>query len=275
MGNPKEEREVFDEFVKLAPLFAGVAVMSRDSSKQEPADIECDLVDGSKVGVQLTTWIDGEQMNDAKRIEGIEKSLLRALGPLPRNETEHFATVWLYAKWRVKAADAQAFRAQFLQFIAELDKRWDREPDLQSPQGFQVTDFGASPILAKYLDALEVHPQRSSVPSTMTRRSTGWITIEPTGGPFSADEMVDALCDRVQEKISKYAATPTGMSRFYLLVHYDKAWTYNSPVKGIDFGYNEAVKAVSERIGRAVGVFDGIFVLVRVTDERQVFRLYP
>jgi hypothetical protein len=87
--------------------------------------------------------------------------------------------------------------------------------------------------------------------------------------------MVDALCDRVQDKVSKYPAKPPGMGEFYLLVHYDKAWTYNPPVKGIDFGYAEAVKAASERIGSAVGVFDGIFVLIRVTDDQEVFRLYP
>jgi hypothetical protein len=79
----------------------------------------------------------------------------------------------------------------------------------------------------------------------------------------------------VQDKISKYPAIPTGMGKFYLLLHYDKAWTYNSQVEGIDFGYFGAVKAAAARIGSAVGVFDGIFVLVRVTNVEQVFGMYP
>jgi len=275
MGNPAEERQVFDEFVKLLPDFAGAPVESRDSSKQEPADIECVLVDGRKVGVQLTSWIDGDQMSEGKRIENIEKSLLAALDPLPKNETEHLSMLWLYSKWRVKAADGQAFRAQFLQFIADLDKRWEREADLQSPQGFQVSDFSAYPILAKYLDAVEVQPQRPAVPATMTKGSTGWITIEPTGTQYSPDEMVDALCECAQAKINKYPAKPPGMDEFHLLLHYDKAFFYNSPAVTVFSGYDEAVRAASARIGTAVGMFDKIFVFIGVANGEKAFQMYP
>src|SRR5271157_676207 len=127
MGNPKEEKTVFEGFLRSAPLFAGAEVRKWYPSKQEPADIECDLADGRKVGVQLTTWLDAQQMDDAKRYEGIETSLVRALEPFPPNETEHIFVVWVYAKWRLKNADAQGFRTQLLQFIAELDKRWEHE----------------------------------------------------------------------------------------------------------------------------------------------------
>ena len=76
-------------------------------------------------------------------------------------------------------------------------------------------------------------------------------------------------------KIAKYAAKPAGANEFYLLVHYDKAFVYNSPVQGIDFGYAEAVQAAAARIGIAVGVFDKIFVYVPVADGQRVFGLYP
>jgi hypothetical protein len=111
MGNPKEEETVFQEFLKSAPLFAGVDVKKWCPSRQEPADIECDLVDERKVGVQLTTWLDEQQMYDAKRHEGIELSLLGALEPFPPNETERIFAVWVYAKWRLKNAEGLRARS--------------------------------------------------------------------------------------------------------------------------------------------------------------------
>jgi hypothetical protein len=60
-----------------------------------------------------------------------------------------------------------------------------------------------------------------------------------------------------------------------LLVHYDKAFAYNTPVHGIGFGYPEAVKAAAARIRRNVGVFKKIFVFVPVSDGQQAFQLYP
>jgi hypothetical protein len=93
-------------------------------------------------------------------------------------------------------------------------------------------------------------------------------------GRAHRQRVVDALYQCVQLKIHKYAAKPTGMHEFYLLVHYDKAFVYNSPVQGIGFGYREGVKAVSARIGNRVGHFDRIFVFVPVID-RPLFRLFP
>jgi hypothetical protein len=275
MGNPAEEKAVFEEFLAAAPMFAGAAVGTWSQPKQDPPDIQCDLVDGRSVGLELTTWLDEEQMSAAKRDEGIEISLRQALEPAPANNTEHFFSVWVYAKRRLKSTDAKQFRAQILQVIADLDQKWEAKPGWQSPQGFAWNDFSPFPILTKYLDSLEVHPRMPSVASTMEKGRLGWLTVEPRGGPYSPDEMVDALCDRVQDKIGKYPTKPGRMAEFHPLVHYDKAWEYDSPVIGIDFGYAEAVQAAAARIGTAVGVFDRIFVYVRMTDGKRVFCLFP
>lgn len=95
-----------------------------------------------------------------------------------------------------------------------------------------------------------------------------WWSISP-------DWMVDPLCEVVRAKIAKYTAKPAGTHEYHLLVHYDKAFVYNTPVHGIDFGYAEAVQAAAARIGSSVGVFDKIFVYVPVTEGQKVFRLYP
>jgi hypothetical protein len=87
--------------------------------------------------------------------------------------------------------------------------------------------------------------------------------------------MVNALCDRVEAKTAKYAAKPNGIQQFQLLVHYDKAFQYNTPVEGVNFSYGEAVAAAADRIGNAVGVFDKIFVYVPTSNGQKVFRMYP
>jgi hypothetical protein len=275
MGNPAEEKAVFEQFLAAAPMFAGAAIRAWSQPKHDPPDIDCDLVDGRRIGLELTTWLDEEQMKAAKRDEGIELSLRQALEPAPANNTEHFFAIWIYAKRRLKSADAKQFRTQIVQVIADLDQKWETEPGWQSPQGFAWNDFSLFPILAKYLDSLDVHPRMPSVASTMEKGKLGWLTVEPRGGPYSPEEMVGALCERVQDKIAKYPSKPGGMAEFHLLVHYDKAWEYNTPVIGIDFGYAEAVQAAAARIGGAVGVFDRIFVYVRVTHGEKVFRFFP
>jgi hypothetical protein len=275
MGNPAEEKAVFEEFLVAAPMFADAAVRTWSQPTQDPPDIGCLLVDGRSIGLELTTWLDEGQMTAAKRDEGIEVSLRQALASAPANNSEHFFAIWICAKRRIQSANAQQFRTEILQLIADLDQKWNMDPGLRSPQGFAWNDFSRFPVLAKYVDSLEFHPRMPSVASTMEKGKLGWLTVEPRGGPYSADDMVGALCDRVRDKIAKYPSKPGGMAEFHLLVHYDKAWAYNSPVTGIDFGYAEAVQAAATRTGSAVGVFDRIFVFVRTTDGEKVFRLFP
>jgi hypothetical protein len=95
------------------------------------------------------------------------------------------------------------------------------------------------------------------------------------GGAYSPDWMVDALVECITAKTTKYPAKPPGVAEFHLLLHYDKAFVYNSPVLGIDFGYTEAVRAAALKIRHAVGVFDKIFVYVPVADGQKAFQLYP
>ena len=275
MGNPTEEREVFTAFLTASPMFAGAAVTDWRQPAQDPPDVEADLADGRKVGVELTSWLDESQIGREKKVEFIEFSFRDAIKPEPPNETDHIFLVWLSPKRRMVATDRAAFRSELLALMDAIDKRWESQPDWTSPQGFAYTDFTKHPTLAKYLQSLDVHPRRPSVGSSMRKGGVHWLTFPARGGAYSPDWMVDALCQCIEAKTTKYGRKPTGMGEFHLLVHYDKAFVYNTPVLGIDFGYAEAVKAASARIGKAVGVFDKVFVFVPVADGQQAFQLYP
>jgi hypothetical protein len=173
------------------------------------------------------------------------------------------------------AADAAAFRGELLTLIGEIDRGWDSEPDWDSPQGFQWNDLSAHPTLRKYLDALETQPRVASRPTTMKKGGLHWLTFPMRGGAYTPEDMVNALVEVVEAKIAKYAAKPAGVDEFHLLVHYDKAWEYNTPVIGIDFGYPEVVAAAAARIGSQAGMFDRIFVFVPIADKAKVFLLFP
>ena len=275
MGNRAEEKAVFEGFLSAAPTFAGVEVKKWSQPTNDPPDIEAEMVDGRTVGVELTSWLDESQIGRRKKIEFVELSFRDAIQPEPPNETAHIFLLWMAPKRQMAMADKRAFRTELLALTEEIDERWESEPDWQSPQGFLWMDFTRYLTLAKYLASVDVHPRIRSVASTMRQGGLHWLTFPARDGAYSPDWMVDALCEVVGAKIAKYATKPAGTDEFHLLVHYDKAFVYNTPVHGIDFGYSEAVQAAAARIGGTVGVFDEIFVYVPVTEGRRVFRLYP
>jgi hypothetical protein len=275
MGNPKEERDVFEAFLDAAPTFAGAAVAKWSQPMSDPPDIESELADARKIGIELTSWLDESQIGREKKIEFIEMSLREAIQPEPPNQTGNIFVVWMAPKRRMILTDRQAFKTELLALTEEIDKRWESEPEWQSPQGFLWTDFNRYATLARYLNSVDVHPRMTSIPSTMRKGGIDWLTFPMKGGAYSPDWMVDALYECVQAKIAKYVTKPTGTDEFHLLVHYDKAFVYNTPVQGINFGYADAVKAAAVRIGASVGVFDKIFVFVPVATGQQVFQLHP
>ena len=87
--------------------------------------------------------------------------------------------------------------------------------------------------------------------------------------------MVAALQDRLADKIQKYVARPDGLDEFDLLVHYDLAWVYNSPVETLTFKFADAARAGTDFIGDDPGAFDRIFLFVPHNEAQAVFRLYP
>jgi hypothetical protein len=275
MGNPVEEKAVFEGFLTAAPMFTNVPVKEWRQPAKDPPDIECDLVDGTTVGIELTSWLDESQIGRSKKKEMMEDSFRQAITPEPPNNTEHVHLIWMDPKRRMIANDAAAFRGELLAAMEEIDRRWDSEPDWETPQGFQFDNLASYPMLKKYLDGIDVHPRLPSRQSTMQKGSPHWLSFLLSGGAYSPEWAVDALCEVIEAKVQKYKVNPMGRGEFDLLVHYDKAFAHNTPVHGIDFGYPEAVKSAAARIGANVGVFKKIFVFVPVSDGQQAFQLYP
>ena len=168
MGNPADEKRVFEGFLDAAPLFAGAEVTKWSQPKNDPPDIECDLVDGRKIGLELTSWLDESQIEQAKSLESLEKSIRDAIKPEPPNHTQHIYSLWMFPRRRMLATDAAAFREELLMLTEEIDRRWDGEIDWHEPRSFQWDDFSQYPTLGEHLDAVDVHPRIPSRPTTCT-----------------------------------------------------------------------------------------------------------
>jgi hypothetical protein len=76
-----------------APLFADVEITRWFQPKVDPPDIECDLLDGRKIGVELTSWLEESQIGRAKSEEALEQPIRAAIHPEPPNEMEHIYSV--------------------------------------------------------------------------------------------------------------------------------------------------------------------------------------
>jgi hypothetical protein len=162
-------------------MFADVAVQKWSQPANDPPDIECYLFDGSKVGLELTSWLDKDQISRAKQAEKIEEPFRRFLRFEPNN-TENFYFVVISTKKRLQKVDESKFRLDLLALISELDKRWNKEPDWQSPQGFSWSDFKGYPILEKYVEGLDIQPRMPSRPSTENKGRPGWLQFPLRGG---------------------------------------------------------------------------------------------
>jgi hypothetical protein len=272
VGNPTEERDVFVGFLAARPMFAGSPVTNWIQPAQDPPDVECDLEDGRNIAVELTSWLDESQIGREKKVEMIETSFRDAIKPEPSNNSERIFLVWLSPRQRMKPVDQTSFRTELIALVEHIDRHWENIPWSDSPQGFNWKDFTKYPTLTKYLNSIDVHPRRVAGTG---KGGIHWLTFPMRGGNYSPDWMVDALVECVTTKTTKYSVKPPGASEFHLLVHYDKAFLYNTPVLGIDFGYAEAVTAAARKIAGSVGTFDKIFVFVPVADGQQAFQLYP
>ena len=79
------------------------------------------------------------------------------------------------------------------------------------------------------------------------------------------------------EKREKYRSNNDlkAFAEFVLIVHYDQALLYNSPVDAPDFGFKEAIAEARAFLGGDPGAFTRIFVLIALEPHGQVFQLHP
>lgn len=269
----KNEKLIFDSFLKVCPDFAGEPIAEWDvvedwygkhglEPPEHPFDKRPDIIalttSGRKIGVELKSWVNQEQITAARKQERIQENILNAIGEQPQNETRHIGYVRPFPKQvRFNSQDAMHFREEIFDLIQKEDSRWLQKPDQEQEVLANVHDLTAFPTLEKYLHSVEIHPR--------PRFEIDWIHFPSRGGAYSPNDMLGTLTrallahrsdDRYKELRKRVV-----LDEVYLLVHYDfKAFAYNTPFDAADFGFKEAADLASDELGGDGGYFDRIFL---------------
>jgi len=289
MNSKKREHEkaIFEAFRRVCPDFAGEPVQGipiQPPDETDFPDVICATVSGKRIGVELGQWLNEQELKTAKSIERFQKSILDAIGPQGDNDTDNIYVVWpkAKAKVRIKPEDKAVFRQEIFQCIADMDKHWGSEGFRYGLQGYeaQTEDLKSFPHLTKYLAAIRFFPRQwyfgwppnGYVSKRTWRRGRKWIIFPARGGSYSEDTMLQPLLELLAQKQEHYGNCGTGFDRLCLVVYYNLAVLYNSPVEGLNFTFQGAVQISREFIGDDPKPFDDIFLFLAINDG-QVLRI--
>ena len=279
MTKRKLEENIFSAFLKANPAFAGERIRTWKSG-ENPPDILCLTDSGRTVGVELREWLDQRQMKEGKDHQRREESIARALAPQGDNNCKAIYFVLLNPKESVvkgiPESDWGKFREEVFRKVAELDKLLSGTADAQ---GESSSDFTGYPTLEKYVYSLDCLPRMGWDFGSRIRklrtwpRGQEWIILPNRGGAYTHESMRDALIRALDEKRNLYRSRPK-VEEFDLLLHYDDALLYNSPVETLDFTLDDAADAAKKHLNGDGGPFDRIFLFLAIYPGERTFRLY-
>lgn len=257
-----EEEQAWAGFLSAAPLFA-VEKIACWRPGPDPPDVLCTTASGRVVGIELTAWVDQEQIQTGKKREEFETACLNVVASEQESRPANIGWIWLYDKHlSIRPVDIAAFRQELYACIAEQSVI--SEPDWKEPMGAPVTGFEQYPKLRKYLDSIWISP-RDRMPSLAP--DGRWILFEEPGGANTHEWMVNAAFDRIHAKIDKYGKlaydlhAQHALDELYLLCHYDdRALLYNTSIRSVGFSYSDLAAKIAERLEKDHGVFDKIFL---------------
>lgn len=271
-----DEKLAWVGFLAAAPQFADEAIGSW-ADGPDPPDVLCSSVSSKTIGVELTKWVEQDQLKAAVQRRRLEESYRKIVASEREPRPSHIEQVLLYDKsLRIESADAAEFRNQMFDFLAaENDKPL---PELNSaspiPNGYwktvrswatmqeHVDDFSAYPLLEKYLKCVLISPRSSHNSSLM---NVEWIGFEFPGGAYTVQWMIDAAVKNIEKKINKYQNADVrsrhALHRFDLVCYYcDEALLHNTPIHSVGKGFQQVAQEVKRKLATAPKVFDRIFL---------------
>jgi len=272
-----DEKTAWTGFIAAAPLFADEAIASW-ADGPDPPDVLCSGVSSKAIGVELTKWVEHSQVTTGAGRALLEKSYLKVIASEKEPKPDHIRQVLLYDKsLRIEQADRVEFRNQLYTFIAAENAKplpefhphlqitadyWKKVRSWYTPQGAPVDDFSAYPLLEKYLEKVWIYPRSSNDPSLV---DVEWIEFELPGGAYTAQWMMQAVVDRVYQKINKYQnadiRSQYALHEFDLLCFYcDEAMLHNTPIHSVGYGFPQLAEQVRQNLNAAPNVFDRIFL---------------
>ena len=286
----QREKLIFESFLTVCPEFAGEPIQEWDVVEKwyanraltpppKPFDRRPDIIaltaSGKRIGIELKSWVNQEQIAEARERERIQDDILNAIGKQPPNETKTIGYVWLSPKRvRFDERDAADFRDQLFRLIARVDNDWSRKPGSEQMCAGDIDRFEEFPHLKKYLHRIRCRP------ATRSRATVRWIRFPDAGRLYSPSEMLETLESLLHShsRDERYHDLPAqaGLDELYLLIHYDfKAFAYDTPFDAPDFGFGEAATFAWRVVSGEGNFFDRIFLFHLLPGEEAAFEIFP
>jgi hypothetical protein len=271
----REERLVFEAFYKNSPDFAGRSVVC--SEGDDPPDIICIDSVGRRIGVELATWLDEQQMAASIERGRLESSYLEAIQSEDVPPPVNSEYIWLSTKsnLHLQKSDAQIFRKEIFRLVEHVDTTWQDNEDHNNPQGIFIRDFSSYPCLDRYLQSLTFIQRATSRPST----GVCWLCFPNSGSAYTPQTMVDALLRIIEKKTGKYLVLhkQQNLDELYLVVYYNKALLHNTPFVAPGFGFREVAGIAASAANKNHGVFQKIFLFNATGQDHQqeTIQLWP
>ena len=182
------------------------------------------------LGLELTEWLDGDQMAAAKARESQRDQVHRILATKweeehqPRNFRGAFL---IMGNERIARGDEAPLRKQFFAHAAEIDGAWFNHPD-RTRDVLYVAEFPGYPLIAKYFNVRYIGGEPHGL---------CWIHTSGDGGAYDPLAAVEVLTRAIDRKLIDYSSAPKQLhlkthrlSELGLLVHCGfNAYAYNTP----------------------------------------------
>jgi len=270
VGRPEqklEERRSFQAFYDMCPGFAGEEIREWYSAKHDPPDVICVTASGRRVGVELCQWAHSGEMNAGKLREAIERKIRDAIGtPQPHSRSKNFRWLVFFPKSKVyiKTHEYSAFRESLVRLIEHADRT------LTKKQGGQALGFGELyrfPPIDKCFESV-----RFVLGEALTS-GVDWIVPAGRFDTFDERPMTDPLLQQLRKKAMLCGTLRTPCDEACLVVTYDEALPYCSPLGTRRRSVQDIAREAAEPLVADRSPFTHVFLFVAVEPGQKVYQL--
>jgi hypothetical protein len=261
-----EEKSIFEAFLLANPQFAGDRICSwKLAAPNDPPDVICATESGKTVGIEIAQWAHQREMAAGKAREAVEQTIRDAIGSQPPNTSENFELVVFFAREKVGLpfADHASFRIALLELIGRVDRSW---PEKFSTSSYGFSDLAKFPPLGKYLMQVQF------VAGTSSASPVEWIVPVRWMDTFDSRTMLAPLLGILEKKAEKCRKLKTPSDSLHLVIAYDQAVGYCSPVA---MPMDAMIKEMALALDASPNPFRSVFVLKGARVYQVPFNVKP
>jgi hypothetical protein len=114
-----DERTAWNGFRAAAPRFAREEIAGAGDGP-DPPDVICASASGKTIGVELTRWVEHDQITNGRGREFFENSYLKIIASENEPRPDRIGWVWLHDKsQRIKPEDEMPFRNELFELLSK------------------------------------------------------------------------------------------------------------------------------------------------------------